>query len=27
LPESKASGGQINDSINQFDSILRTIDG
>jgi hypothetical protein len=27
LPEAKASGGQINDSINQFDSILRTIDG
>ena len=25
--ETKASGGQINDSINQFDSILRTIDG
>mgnify|MGYP003119776596 FL=1 len=25
--EAKASGGQINDSINQFDSILRTIDG
>ena len=27
LPMQKASGGQINDSINQFDSILRTIDG